>query len=173
MKEKKPLTIKQQKNKYRFLQWLAFGGEFVAVSTPYIVMGAINYEEWFLTNPNGWQVGLGGSIAMALMGIIIAVITFKKENDNKITDGYVSLILVWLVFATCLHLLGDIIYEISKIMYFGAIGLAGAFGLNLTSKAMQNKADLYKKAMTDATAELNKEQAKEEVKEEKVKVRVK
>lgn len=173
MKEKKPLTIKQQKNKYRALQWTMFGGEYIAITSPYMVMAAVNYDEWFLNNPDSWKIGIGGGIALALMGIIVAVITFKKENDNKITDGYVSLILTWLVVATCFHLLADIIYEISTIMYYGAIGLAGAFGLDLGSKAMKNKADRYLDAMKKAQEEINKDQAKEEIEKEKVKVRVK
>lgn len=172
-KEKKPLTIKEQKNKYRALQWGMFAGEYVAVASPYVVMGAINYEEWFMNNPNGWQIGVGGGIALALMGVIVAVITFKKENDSKITDGYITLILTWLVVATCFHLLADIIYQISTIMYIGAIGLAGAFGLNLASKQMKKKADKYLEAMTKAQEDLDKDQARQEIEEEKVKVRVK
>lgn len=169
MKKKKNLTIKQKKNKYRALQWLSFGGEFLAVVSPYIVMGAINFDEWFAYNPEGWKIGLGGSMAMAIMGIAVALITFKKEND-KLTDGYITLILTWLVVATCLHLLADIIYQISTIMYYGAIGLAGAFGLDLTSKSMQKKANLYLEAMNEANKEINREQAKEEILKEQKKV---
>ena len=162
---KKQLTIKQKKNKYRALQWLAFGGEFLAVSSPYIAMGAVNYNDWFVYNPEGWKIGLGGSIAISLMGIVIAIIAFKKENE-KFTDGYIALILTWLVVATCLHLLADIIYQISTIMYYGAIGLAGAFGLDLTSKTMQKKANSYLEALTEANKDLNREQAKEEIKKD-------
>lgn len=162
---KKQLTIKQKKNKYRTLQWLTFGGEFLAVASPYIAMGAVNFNDWFVYNPEGWKIGLGGSMAIALMGIAIALIAFKKENE-KLTDGYIALILTWLVVATCLHLLADIIYQISTIMYYGAIGLAGAFGLDLTSKQMQKKANTYLEALNEANKEINREQAKEEIKKD-------
>lgn len=166
MKNKKPLTIKQQQRKYRSLQWFTFAAEYLAIVSPYIVLGAVNFDEWFLYNPAGWKIGLGGSMALALMGIAVSLITFKKENE-KLTDGYITLILSWLVVATCLHLLADIIYQISTIMYFGAIGLAGAFGLDITSKQMQKKANMYKSAIEEANKEINREQAKEEILENK------
>lgn len=47
-KAKKPLTTEQKKNRYRVIQYSTFGGEFLSILTPYIVMGAVNYEEWFV-----------------------------------------------------------------------------------------------------------------------------
>ena len=42
MKEKKPLTIKQKKNKARAIQYTLFGGEFVSIATPYAIMAGVN-----------------------------------------------------------------------------------------------------------------------------------
>ena len=65
---KKQLTPKQKQNKYRALQYTTFVGEFVSIFTPFIIMGVVNAQEWFY-NEEGWKVGLGGTLALALLGI--------------------------------------------------------------------------------------------------------
>lgn len=158
----KKLTATQKKNKYRALQYSTFAGEFVSIITPFIILGAVNYEEWFVSE-EGWKVSLGGALALALMGIAVLMVAKKKEDD-KITNGYITLIVGWFAVAFIFMLLASIMEQITTIMFFGGIGLLGAFGLDMTSKNFKVKADLYKKAI---------EQAKEDVLKEDVTAQIK
>lgn len=166
---KKELTVKQKKNKYRTWQYVSRVGEFVVIPIPYAVLAIVNRNEWF-AQADGWKIGLGGTLAIALMTIATFLVTKQKEEESKLTDGYITLILGWIATAFIFTLLADIMNQIANIMWFGAIGLAGAFGLDLTSKAMKKKADHYKTALETAQTELDKEQAIEEIKTVKVKV---
>ena len=179
-KEKKPLTASQKQRKYRIIEKSLFGGEFVAISTPYIIMGAINFDEWFKTT-DGWKIGLGGSLAIALMCLCVFVISKRKEDkkDDKdsITGGYVTLLMGWLAVAFIFLLLANIMHDIATIMFFGAIGIASALGLEITSKHFKTKADLYKEVIKEIKKESAKEEAKREImkeveEEEKVEVRI-
>ena len=168
MKEKKQLTIKQKLNRERAAQYSLFAGQFAVLPVPFAIMAAVNSEEWFVSNPNGWQIGLGGGIALALMSVIVLLVSAKKENEN-ITGGYVALLIGWYAFAFVAMLLSEIMYEIYKIMMIGGTGMMAAFGLDQGSKYFAKKADKHKAAMVEAEKELDKEQAKEEM----VKVRIK
>lgn len=167
-KQKKEMTVKQKKNKERVAQYALFASEFVAIPIPFVIMSAVNWNEWFAYNPEGWKIGLGGGIAIALMSIATLLVGAMKEDKN-ITGGYVAIVLGWYAFAFVAMLLSQILAEIYKIMLIGGSGMLAAFGLDLGSKEMKKRADKHKNAMLEAEKELNKEQAKEEM----VKVRIK
>ena len=63
---KKPLTATQRKNRYRSLQYTTFASEFISILTPYIILGSINFNEWF-PNVLPWGFGQGVSDAMSVM----------------------------------------------------------------------------------------------------------
>ena len=168
-KEKKQITIKQQKNKARAIQYLTFGGEFLSILTPFIALGIVNKDEWFLQNPNNWKIGLGGALAIVLMGIAVMLVSKNKEKGNEI-NGYVALVVGWFAAAFIFMLLADIMTQIANIMWFGGIGLLGAFGLDVVSVQYKNKANDLKEAIKEANKEINKEQAKQEIIKEKNKV---
>ena len=158
----KKLTAKQKQTRYRALQYSTFVGEFVAIFTPFIVMGAVNAQEWFY-NENGWKVGLGGTLALALLGIAVFLVGKKKE-DEKITGGYITLIVGWFAVAFIFLLLTDILDQITTIMMFGGLGLLGAFGFDLTSKSFKAKADAYKETIAKAKQNVIKDDVEEELK---------
>ena len=164
---KKPLTTKQKQTKYRTLQYTCFGAEFLSVITPFIVLGAVNYKDWFVSE-EGWKVGLGGSLALALMGIAIFLTTKKKEEGSKITDGWITLIVGWFMVAFIFVLLANIMDQIATIMFFGGIGLCGAFGLDMASNQFKKTADMYKSARKEVNADNIKEEIKEELNKDKV-----
>lgn len=166
MKEKKPLTTKQKQLKHRALQYTAIGGMGASVLTPFIILGAVNYEEWFVSE-NGWKVGLGGSLSLAVMGIAIALVTKKKEKESTLTNGWITLMVFWFAIAFIFKLLSGIYDDIFGIMMWGGLGLAGAFGLDIVSKKEKEKADAYKEARDEANKEDIKEQAKKEVEAER------
>lgn len=163
---KKPLTAKQKQNKYRALQYSTFVGEFVSIILPFVIMGAVNYEDWFVSE-SGWKVGLGGTLALALLGIAVLLVTKKKE-DEKITSGYIALIIGWFAVAFIFVLLASIIEQIAMIMFFGGIGILGAFGLDMTSKNFKAKAEMYKGSIQRAQDKALEEQAMEEIKRKAV-----
>ena len=152
---KKQLTLKQKKNKYRALQYASFVGEFIAMLTPFIVLGCINAEDWFYTE-GGWKVGLGGTLALALLGIAITLVTKEKTKDNP-NYSFVFLVVSWFAATFIVILLEDILNQMATIMIFGGIGLAAACGLEFASKDFKNKADKYK-----ATIEKGKEKMLED-----------
>ena len=161
---KKKLTVVQKKNKYRGLQYTTFVGEFVSILTPFIIMGAVNYDEWFTTE-EGWKVGLGGTLALALMGIAVFLVTKKKEDD-KITGGYITLIVGWFAVAFIFMLLASIMEQITTIMMFGGLGLLGAFGLDMTGKNFKAKADQYKEIIVKGKQKKLEEEVYDELSQE-------
>lgn len=173
-KEKKPLTTKQKQTRYRVAQYSFFGGEFVSILTPFVAMGIANFDEWF-QNESGWKVGLGGTLALALLGLAVFLVGKKKE-DEKITGGYITLILGWFAVAFIFLLLANIMDQIATIMFFGGLGLLGAFGLDLTSKEFKKKADMYKEARKKVLGEVLEDniraEIENEVEKEKKKVEV-
>jgi len=164
---KKQLTAKQKQTKYRALQYTTFFSEFLAIFTPFIVMGCVNAQEWFY-NEEGWKVGLGGTLALALMGIAVFLVTKKKEDD-KITGGYITLIVGWFAVAFIFMLLADIMSQITTIMMFGGLGLLTAFGLDIASKDFKLKADKYKETIQKAKQEVLKEEVESELKGSEIK----
>ena len=166
--EKKPLTATQKKNKYRALQYVTFGSEFLSIITPFIAMGIVNHEEWFYQE-DGWKIGLGGSLALALMGIAVFLVTKKKEENSKLTNGYISLIVGWFAVAFIFMLLADIMSQMSMIMLFGGIGLCGAFGLDIASKDFKAKADAYKEVIKKAKQNVVQQEVEQDLKNKDVK----
>ena len=166
--EKKPLTATQKKNKYRTLQYVTFGSEFLSIITPFIAMGIVNHEEWFYQE-DGWKIGLGGSLALALMGIAVFLVTKKKEENSKVTNGYISLIVGWFAVAFIFMLLADIMSQMSMIMLFGGIGLCGAFGLDIASKDFKAKAEAYKEVIKKAKQNVIQQEVEKDLQNKDVK----
>lgn len=164
-KEKKKLTTKQKQNKHRALQYAAIGGMFASVITPFIIIGAINFDDWFV-GEGGWRIGLGATLGLAVAGIAIFLVTYKKEKESKVTDGWITMLVIWFAAAFIIKLFEEIYHEIFSIMMWTGLGLAAAFGLDLFSKAEKRKADAYKNARAKVQEESIEEQAKKEVAEE-------
>lgn len=165
-KEKKPLTTKQKQNKYRALQYTAVGGMFASVLMPFIVLGAVNFEEWFVASGEGWKIGLGASLGLAVVGIAMFLVTQKKEKESKVTDGWITLIVMWFSCAFIFKLLANIYEQIFGIMMWTGLGLCSAFGFDIVSKRMKKNADAYKSARAKVKEETIEEQAKKEVEQE-------
>lgn len=163
MKKKK--TIKQQKNRERAIQYSLFAGQFAVLPIPFAAMAIANREEWFINNPEGWKIGLGGGIALALMSIMMFLVSSKKEN-TELTGGYVALLIGWYAFGFVAFLLSEIMYEIYKIMMISGTGMLAAFGLDTSSKIYKKKADKHKAQLDEAEKQLGVEQAKQEMQEQ-------
>ena len=162
MANKKQPTIKQKVRKYRAIQYSTFAGQYLAIATPYVVLGIVNWDKWFISNPEGWKVGIGGAIALTLISVITLIVTNAKKEDMKI-NMYIPLVLGWLMGATIMHLLGSIILEISEIMYITSTGLIGALGIDIASNDAKKKKEHFINSLNLANDELDKEQARNEI----------
>jgi hypothetical protein len=167
-KENKPLTIKQQAKKEKRISRLLFASEFVAIPTPFIIMGGVNFNEWFINNPEGWRIGLGGGIGIALMSFVALMVALKKENKD-LTGGYLAIIFGYYMLGFIAMLLAEILTQIYQIIFITGTGLISAMGLDIASKKEKAKADKHFKAIDNAQLELDTQQAKEEI----VRVRIK
>lgn len=168
---KKNLTTKQKIRKYRAIQYSTFAGEYLLIASPYVGLGIVNWDKWFMNNPEAWKIGLGGTLAMVLVSIATLLVSKQKENKN-LTSGYVALILGWYLIGLVFQLLGMIILEIAELMFISGLGLIGAFGLDIGSNSAKRKKLRAIEARTDAIKELDKEQAREEeIKEREKKVK--
>lgn len=165
--KKKQRTLKQKKNHYRRLQYASKAGQYVAVATPFVVMGGINFNEWFMIE-DGWKIGLGGTLALGLMSIAVTLVSKNKEKTSTIST-YITMILTWIAVAFILTLLSQIIQEVANLMFISASGLAGALGLEISRTKCQEKADRCKRNLEKASDDLDVEQAKEEIQEENAK----
>lgn len=164
-KTKKELTTKQRYTRYKVGQWSCFGAEFLSTLLPFIIIGAVNYEEYFVTIENGTKVSFGFALALAVCGIAVWLVSSKKTSN--ISDGFIALIVGWYAIALSFYLIGTIILDISMIMFIGGLGLLGAFGLNIASKNFEKKANLIKEATETATKENLVEEVKNEQKNKK------
>ena len=162
---KKKLKATQKKKLYKVASKGAFAGEFVSITTPYVVMGAINYEEWF-KGTEGWKVGLGGSLALALMGIAVLLVKKNKEDKDSSISGYITLLLGWLAVAFVFLLLANIMHQIASIMFFGAIGIAGALGLDIVSNKYDEKAKMYELAIKKIRGESIENEVRKQIEKE-------
>lgn len=157
-------SVKKQKNKYAIIEWACFLGEFIAIATPFVAVGIANYDKYFVQY-DGVKMSIAFFMAMAVMGMAIFLIS-KKKLENS----YITLLIGWAVVAFIFQMLGQMILDLATIMWFGLIGLGGAYGLELGSKAAKKKKESIKEAMSQA----NKEEMVEQYKEEKkVKVKIK
>ena len=162
---KKKKTTKQKQTEHRTLQYVSFGGIFASVLAPFIILGAVHFEEWF-KNDGGWKIGLGATLGMAVVGIALFMVTYKKEHDSKVTDGWITALVIWFAVAFIVKLWAEIYEEIFGIMMWTGLGLAAAFGLDMISKDQKRKADEYKEARAKVEEDTLKEKIKKEVEEE-------
>lgn len=168
MKEKKKLSPSQRYKQLKTIQYACFGGEFISVLTPFIIVGIVNFNEYFVEY-NGTRVSIACALAFSLMGIAVFLVS-KKKFDNS----FITLIVGWLAITIIFFLLGKIITDISWIMLYGLIGILGAYGLDIASAKAEERAKKIKDGMELA----NQEEIKEEYRAEKetkktVKVKVK
>lgn len=159
---KKQLTIKQKAKKEKRIANLLFASEFIAIPTPFIIMGAVNYEEWFAQNPDSWTISVSGVIAITLMSFIALLVGLKKEN-KEITGGYLVIIFFYYMIGFIAWGLEAIMHEIKEIIWITGTGLVGAMVLDNQSKKMNRKSLKHYKAIDNAQEQEDTEQARKEL----------
>lgn len=164
---KKELTPTQKKKKYKKIQYACFGGEFLSVITPFVAIGIVNFDKYFIQY-DGTKMSIAAILAASVMGLAVWLVSSKKLENS-----YITLLIGWATMTAIFFLLGEIINDISYIMLFGLIGLLGAFGLDIGSASAKKKAEKIDEAIEEAKKEKLVEDYKEEVAQKKVKVKVK
>ena len=164
---KKQLTPTQKKKRYKRISRLCFGGEFVSTLAPFVAMAIANRDTWFV-EVEGWRMGLASFLALAVMGIAIWLVA-KKKADNT----FATLIVGWATATGIVFLIGKVVNDLGMIMAFGLIGICGAAGLDVASKAASKKAEKVQKGIERAEEELTAQAYKEELEEKKIKVKLK
>ena len=155
---KKQKTIKQQANTYRNIKFGCLGAEFLSAIAPFVAIGIVNRDKYF-ADYNGTQISIAMYLAFAFMGIAIYGISSKKLENT-----YFGFIMKWTIVAIIFTLLGEIIQDISQILWYGLIGLLGSQGFELGAKASANKQKKLLNAIEKAKEDNNIAQAKEELK---------
>ena len=167
------MTVEELKKKYRRWQYGAFFGEFISLLAPYIVLGAINFEDWFVQE-SGWKVGLGGILGMALAGMALMLVNKKQSDDMKREAGqkvstavvsyeWIVLILGWVMAIVIITLIETILHQIVQIMIGGLIGILGACGFDIAHVELKKKANRLAEDLEQSNRELIREQAKKEI----------
>ena len=164
---KKEKTPTQLKNHYKRVQYGTFIGEFVSVFTPFVAIGIVNYDKYFVQY-NGTKMSIACFLAFALMGIAIFLIS-KKKLENT----YIGILIGWGVITFIFFLLGELITDMATIMLFGWFGLLGAEVLDVISKKANKKATDIQKGIDAANEELTKNAYIQEVENKRLKVKVK
>ncbi|MBO7713387.1 MAG: hypothetical protein J6S85_07425 [Methanobrevibacter sp.] len=160
----KQLTISQKKNRCRTFQRLTFGGEYLALATPFVAMGIVNRDEWFHYE-NGWKTCIGFVLAFILFSIIVTSITFESEKLNDRKGKYIKLLIGCIISAFIFVLLADIMSEIANILFAASGGIAAALGLDIASVDFKGKADTYGEIIRKAKENVAQKQVEEELKE--------
>lgn len=165
---KKKKTPTQKRREYKLLSKTCFAGQFLAVAAPYIVVGGIKFDDYFIEY-NGTKMSIACIIAFIVMGVVIWAVAKKKFKAT-----YVSIILGMSIFIGLLFLIDEIVYDLKYICTAGLAGLVIAAGLEKGSEKLDNKAEQITQGINLAQQEATKEAYQEEVaaKQEKKKVKI-
>lgn len=171
MAEKK-LSLPEKKKRLTRIKNTLFFSEFLSVITPFVIIGAVNYNDYFVEY-DGTRMSIACMLAIALMGISVWLVSKKK-----FTNSFITLIVGWYAVAFIFFLMGKIVNDIAVIMFIGGSGILGAYGLDIANKKVSVKLEDVKKDMKAAQSSLNQEEYKEELKQQEqekktIKVRIK
>ena len=120
------------------------GAKWLSILSPYIIIGAINFEEYF-TEVNGVKMSLGCTLALLVAGISIYNET-KAKDENKRINGIVG----WAVALALAYFLQSILNDLVLILGAGLIGQMVGAGFDLGANAQLTKAKLYKESIIQA-----------------------
>ena len=146
MKNKNEITPIEKFKKTRNSGYALKGAKWVSILSPYIVIGAINFEEYF-TEVNGVKMSLGCTLALIVAGISIYNET-KANGENKKINGIVG----WAVAFALAYLLQSILSDLVLILGAGLIGQMVGAGFDLGANAQLTKANIYKESLIKAEA---------------------
>lgn len=155
-------TLKRLKKVSRFI----FAGEIGSCLAPFVVLTAINFDEYFVQS-DAWRTSL--SFAMLAGSTVIAICLMTKE---KLKMNLVSALTGLIVADATFWLLGSLITDLAYILLFVIFGFVGALVLEIKRKKEIEQIDLLNKGIEKAETDMIAEEYKSE-KKSIVKVRIK
>lgn len=165
---KKTRTPTQNKRTYKFVSKSLFVGQFLAVAAPYLVIGGVRFNDYFIEY-DGIKMSIASVIAFVVMGVAIWCVAKKKLQAT-----YVGLIVGFAIFDGILWLIDEIVYDMKYIVLFGIIGLFIAFGLEKGSEKADEKAKKIQEGIELAERENTRDAYQQELADkEQKKVRIK
>jgi len=165
---KKQKTPSQLKRQYNVLSKTCFYSQFFAVAAPYLVIGGIKFNDYFIEY-SGWKMSLASVIAFVVMGGAIVAVSTKK-----IKSSYGTLLITWLAFIGFLFLIDKVVEDLKFIMSAGVAGLLVAWELDAQSNRLKKKVIKIDEGIALAEKESIRDAYQEEVanKQEKKKVKI-
>lgn len=172
-KEKKQLTKKEQRSKYKRLSFYSKMGEYAVIPVPFFALMIANRDTWFGVQDHAWKIGLGGGLTIALLIASLVMVIGEVEKKNEYA-GYLLVLMKWIMVCIIITLVENVLHTIAGVMWIATSGIATSFGLDVTRRKLLEKANEIDDQIKSAEAQLGKEQAIEEIKQEKtVKVKIK
>lgn len=168
---KQTKTPTEKKKSLKTSSRICFFSEFISVFAPFITIGLVNYEKYFVEY-NGTKISIGFVLAMIVMGVATWLV-----SKEVIKQPFIVLLIAWAVVTGILFLVKELLSDLCYIMLFGWLGIAGAYGLNIGKKHFDAQIDEIDAGIKAANQEIIKDAYKEELKEQEqekktVKVRI-
>lgn len=155
-KDKKQLTTVQKYVKARNLKYTFLGAKWMSIITPYIVIGAVNFEEYF-TEVNGLKMSFGCMLACLVAGI--AIFNETKKQENKQING----IMGWAIALALAWLFSSILNDLVMILAWGLVGQIIGAGWQLAADNEKLKATNLKQLAYEVDSEREKARIRKEV----------
>lgn len=149
-------TLKHLKKVERWL----FAGEIGSALAPFIVLTAVNFNEYFVQQ-DGWRMSL--SFAMLAGATVISICLMAKQ---KLKLSLASALTGLVIADVICFLLGALITDLAYILLYVIVGFVAALVLNINREKKVSEMDRIKKGINAAKEEIIKEQYKQEHKEE-------
>ena len=158
MAKKKKKSVKKQANQFGALKVGCFVGEFVSALLPLFIYVMVNHSEYFVEY-EGVKYGVSFFMAMALVGITIIGV-----SGEKIKGSLLSFTLKIGIFAFIVTMIGQLVTDLSQMLWCVFFGLLGSQGFELGGKYFKKQQNLKLEAIKEAKMNKDIEQASGELK---------
>ena len=119
----KERTTLQEYKKYKKLDTTLRVSKYVLPTIPVIVVGGVNWQEWFVKQGTSLPFGLA-TMLIAILSSLFAYSKSKNEKEQKVSPFfYIGAILA--MFGISFLLLSNILREMGLMFMFAVLGIIG------------------------------------------------
>ena len=116
-------TTLQEYKKYKKLDTTLRVSKYVLPTIPVIVVGGVNWQEWFCKQGTSLPFGLA-TMLIAILSSLFAYSKSKNEKEQKVSPFfYIGAILA--MFGISFLLLSNILREMGLMFMFAVLGIIG------------------------------------------------
>lgn len=158
-------TTLQEYKKYKKLDTTLRVSKYVLPTIPVIVVGGVNWQEWFVKQGTSLPFGLA-TMLIAILSSLFAYSKSKNEKEQKVSPFfYIGAILA--MFGISFLLLSNILREMGLMFMFAVLGIIGG-GLidQIDTDIVKERKNEYKE-LVDTNQLDNKTRKKALAKEER------